>query len=489
MILERLVAQRKRCKVEMEACTDDPLKYYLLDCRQNAIKITCNSIYGALGCMFSLLPLSDIAKTVTYLGRLHIHQVKAITEATFTTANGYESNAEVVGGDTDSAFVKMPVPSALREVEADAVAEAFRMAEILAKAVNDTLKSRKPMKLEVEKVYSRLLLMLKKHYAGLKYKEGEADKPPSVDIKGCECVRRDGCPLIRKLVREVLEQLVSSGDVEGAGAVVREKVQGVMTNTLPMDDYVIRKTLRKDPMACMEPLTQKELCLIRSVAFDKSANASVQPQLSYSELDQAIRKGMVGKGSRSLVNLRWKQRLPQVSVAWKQRLVDPGSAPVPGLPVQYVVTLNGGVSVCSKSEALETVLQQHLQVDRKHYQDKLKTAMEGIFCPIYERVLSQQQRQHKPGGFTASAASSSPQQLEQKERAGSKRKMEMPKAGAVAAVSLEERALKAVREMLWRDIKANKLRPSKEMAQAAVRESAIFKAFQHAGSKAAEAKD
>jgi hypothetical protein len=36
---------------------------------------------------------------------------------------------------------------------------------------------------------------------------------------------------------------------------------------------------------------------------------------------------------------------PQGAVAWEQRLRDPGSAPVPGENVQYVVAMNGRVKV------------------------------------------------------------------------------------------------------------------------------------------------
>ena len=164
VILERLVATRKRCKQEMEKPGIDEMSYYLLDRRQEALKISCNSIYGAVGCRFALLPKPEIAKTVTGMGRQHIWAVKNLAERLFSRANGYERDAVVVGGDTDSVCVDMPVPAAKMEMELDAVDEAFRMADMLAAEVNATLS--RPMKIEVEKVYSRLLLMKKKHYAG-----------------------------------------------------------------------------------------------------------------------------------------------------------------------------------------------------------------------------------------------------------------------------------------------------------------------------------
>ena len=64
VILERLVATRKKCKIEMETTTD-PLLYYLLDCRQMALKISCNSIYGYVGSKFAMLSEQLIAETVT----------------------------------------------------------------------------------------------------------------------------------------------------------------------------------------------------------------------------------------------------------------------------------------------------------------------------------------------------------------------------------------------------------------------------------------
>lgn len=287
-----------------------------------------------------------------------------------------------------------------------------------------------------------------------------------------ECVRRDGCPLIRELVREALDMLVGGSSVEETGALVRARVLGVLQDELPLDVYVIKKTLRKDAMSCMHALTQQELCLARGLPQPTAASSERKQQpLSYAELDVAIRKGLVGKPG-SPVNLRWKQHLPQVAVAWKQRLVDPGSAPVPGLPVFYVVTLNGGKSVCDKVEALDAVQRRGLRVDREHYLRALRNSMDGIFEPIYERriVLAD--------GPGAAAAAAEPD--DNKKR---KRRVEMPIRGTCAEQPLAARAAAAVEALLWRSTVLDPAkRASKPSARqrAAVKESPIARAFARA---------
>ena len=62
----------------------------------------------------------------------------------------------------------------------------------------------------------------------------------------------------------------------------------------------------------------------------------VAQQLSYAEQDEAIHKS---------IRMPWRPRvrLPHVQLAWRLRLLDPGSAPVPGESIEYVITNNGGV--------------------------------------------------------------------------------------------------------------------------------------------------
>lgn len=178
-----MLKQRKSANQAYQAETD-PIRKAVLKARELSIKVLNNGVYGAMGCRNALIPARAVAETTTGIGRKDIQQVKEIAEAMFTVENGYPSNAIIVGGDTDSVFVKMPTQT--NQEEKAAIQEAIDLGHTLAAEVNRVMKS--PKRIAFEKVFRYLLLMKKKRYAGIKY-ENLTDKP-QIDIKGIECVRR-----------------------------------------------------------------------------------------------------------------------------------------------------------------------------------------------------------------------------------------------------------------------------------------------------------
>jgi len=148
---------------------------------------------------------------------------------------------------------------------------------------------------------------------------------PSIDTKGLQSVRRDGAPLVRNLVREVIESILGTGSEVEAAALVRRRLLDVVEDKVPLEDYVIKKTLRKAMHDVCHPMTAEELRSIREALGGGRAQAS--GALTYAEQDQAI---------YAKVPLPWrvKVRLPHVLLAWRLRLKDPGSAPVPGTYAQ-----------------------------------------------------------------------------------------------------------------------------------------------------------
>ena len=184
-ILLRMLDMRKQAKAAFQAETH-PIRKRVLAAREQGIKVFCNSMYGGMGSPHALLPGRPIAETTTGLGRQDIAQVKAIAEGLFTQAQGYSADAQVVCGDTDSVFVRMPTHCT---EGLGAIKEAIQMGLALADAINQQMKT--PKRIAFEKVFEHLLVIKKKRYAGYKY-ENVTDSP-LIDIKGIECVRR--CPL------------------------------------------------------------------------------------------------------------------------------------------------------------------------------------------------------------------------------------------------------------------------------------------------------
>lgn len=230
-VLEDLLAARKRAKADLKKETD-PFRRAVLDGRQLALKISANSVYGFTGATVGKLPCLEISMSVTSYGRQMIEATKQQVESRYTIANGYEHDAEVIYGDTDSVMVKFGPSDVKRAMELGAEA---------ASQVSETFT--KPIKLEFEKVYFPYLLINKKRYAGLYWTRPE--KYDKMDTKGIETVRRDNCRLVSTLIEMSLRKILIDRDVKGAEEYVKRTIQDLLQNKVDMSQLVITKALAK----------------------------------------------------------------------------------------------------------------------------------------------------------------------------------------------------------------------------------------------------
>jgi DNA polymerase delta subunit 1 len=372
-ICKDLLECRQRAKAALKAAID-PMAKQVMDARQQAFKVAANGMYGALASPLSLLPLMQIAESVTALGRLDLLRVKAIAETMYP-------DCLVVYGDTDSVFVRFheeEAPDALQtRTTAERVEAAAEKTLALAARINGELRA--PKSIAFEKVLSVMLLLCKKRYAAIMYKAGfkwGTDRPETL-LKGLQSVRRDGCALVRELVREVVDSILGTGDDTDAAALVRARLLDVVHDRVPLEAYAIRKTLRKSYADCCHPMTRGELRTIRSAL---RVEASEEPRLSFAEEEAALLRGVA-------LPYRPRVRLPHVTLAWRLRRKDPGSAPVPGEAIEYVMACNGGGSACEKVEAVDEVRARHLPVDRAYYLKALRVPLDAIFGPIAAQRL------------------------------------------------------------------------------------------------------
>jgi DNA polymerase delta subunit 1 len=202
IILEELIAARKRAKKDLKNETD-PFRKAVLDGRQLALKISANSVYGFTGATVGKLPCIQISSSVTAFGRAMIDQTQQLVEAKFTKANGYDHDAVVIYGDTDSVMVKFGSHDLARVMEYGREAASFVTTHFTS-----------PISLEFEKCYFPYLLISKKRYAGLYWTNPE--KWDKMDTKGIETVRRDNCRLVQTVVDTCLRKILIDRDVEGA---------------------------------------------------------------------------------------------------------------------------------------------------------------------------------------------------------------------------------------------------------------------------------
>ena len=195
-VLDMLMTARREAKGELKRATTDTERA-LLDARQLSYKISANSVYGFCGSRFGALRCVPVAEATTAWAR-------ATLQATIDLVGQRWPAAEVVYGDTDSVFVRLPGLA-----PAEAHAQGAEMAAAITGALAETLApNRSYLVLEFEKRLQPLCLLRKKRYMALAFETLE--DPGHVYAKGIELVRRDAVPLLKEAQTAVLAQLLTT---------------------------------------------------------------------------------------------------------------------------------------------------------------------------------------------------------------------------------------------------------------------------------------
>jgi DNA polymerase delta subunit 1 len=235
LILDELLAERKRVRREMSSCSD-PLQRSLLDCRQLALKISANSCYGFTGSRRGMMTCLEVAESTTGAGRHAIHMTTEAIEREWP-------GSSVIYGDTDSCFVRLPLEQ--RQIDGAAV---FQLGEQMAALVTalfaSSMLETSYVELEMEKYFNPLVLYKKKRYAGLCFEE--PGKPGKMCAKGIEMVRRDASALLRRTQRQVLDAFVFASDAKAAVAATIAAVEAILAVAPggPFVDLTESKNLR-----------------------------------------------------------------------------------------------------------------------------------------------------------------------------------------------------------------------------------------------------
>lgn len=219
-------AAMKKAKVEGNATLAT-----ILDKRQLALKVVCNSIYGFTGTDPRMNELSDlrIAASITAEGRKLIHETRDYAEAKY--------DVECIYGDTDSVFLRL-----LNCLFKDA----FALSEKIAADITEYLKRDHGDAniLEFEKVYERLIAIQKKNYVGLAYED--AKKPPKIDKKGVASTRRSYSPFQQGLFSSMVNTILKDNDVPRAIKELEAQIEACLADDFPIDKLQLSCRLGTD---------------------------------------------------------------------------------------------------------------------------------------------------------------------------------------------------------------------------------------------------
>jgi DNA polymerase delta subunit 1 len=206
------------------------------DGKQLAYKISMNSVYGFTGASKGMLPLVAIASTVTMRGRQMIEETKNYVEANFPGAN-------VRYGDTDSVMVEFDVGNRTGQ---EAIDYSWKLGEEAAEQCTKLFKA--PNDLELEKVYCPYFLYSKKRYAAKMYEKNKMGVIAfkKIDVKGLQVVRRDNCPYVREVCKDILDLILGSNDPLPPIQRARQAAKDLKAGEVPMEKLMMSKQLGSD---------------------------------------------------------------------------------------------------------------------------------------------------------------------------------------------------------------------------------------------------
>lgn len=167
----------------------------VLDKRQSAYKVSCNSMYGGYGIKVGYLPFTVGAMSVTAVGRQSITKASKFLED--------ECGARVCYNDTDSAYTNFPC------LNDKTFEEIWEFAHQIEERVKSLFHS--PMSLDFEgKIYTKFFILTKKRYCAL---TREPNKKEKLFKRGIVLQRRDNCSFLRTLYEKIIYNIMDNVDV------------------------------------------------------------------------------------------------------------------------------------------------------------------------------------------------------------------------------------------------------------------------------------
>ncbi|EDW34578.1 GL21505 [Drosophila persimilis] len=229
--LKRLVESRREVKKLMAAPDLSPELQMQYHIRQMALKLTANSMYGCLGFAHSRFFAQHLAALVTHKGREILTNTQQLVQ---------KLNYDVVYGDTDSLMINTNI------TDYDQV---YKIGHSIKQSVN---KLYKQLELDIDGVFSCLLLLKKKKYAAVKVsKTAKGVLKREQEHKGLDIVRRDWSQLAVMVGKAVLDEVLAEKQLEEKLDAVHAQLERIKDqiaqSAVPLPLFVITKQLTRAP--------------------------------------------------------------------------------------------------------------------------------------------------------------------------------------------------------------------------------------------------
>jgi DNA polymerase elongation subunit (family B) len=246
-LLVRLISERDAVRGIQKRYKKNTLEWVVLERRQLALKVSANSMYGALGAQEGgKLPLPEAAACVTAKARESIGKVNKYLES---------KGHKIVYGDTDSSMPDVGITDPKK---------AYGMAKEIAKELTALFPA--PMQVEDEEVYHTMLCIKKKMYLCVKMTPtGEPIlERDQLKIRGVVPARRDNCQYQRDSYLDTAWKILLRRPMMETYDYLVDMCLKLMRREVSWKDLVVIKGLGshyKNKSYCMK-IFSDELCRI-----------------------------------------------------------------------------------------------------------------------------------------------------------------------------------------------------------------------------------
>jgi len=275
------------CIENSQEYIDQVFLYEYYNSIQKAVKVFMNTFYGQCASSMSSLFMPELSGAITSAGQRNL---KLIIETI------QSANAQVLYGDTDSAYVRCDEKIYLDsmalyytnkitklELWNIMVNETIPEIERLKKLVNLTLYNNNGTSFLVvayEEVLFAVLLCGKKKYVGIPHEKCANFLSYKMFIRGLEMVKKGVPEILKKLCNDIINSIGDVNEIRSIRQIVYDTVRFAYTNNWSTEDFVatcMYKPLKKnicvnlfvDRMKQENNVTIKPLDRVRYVLVDK----------------------------------------------------------------------------------------------------------------------------------------------------------------------------------------------------------------------------
>lgn len=228
-LIQTLVERRRTIKKHMKEPSATETQRAQWDIKQQALKLTANSMYGCLGQAGSRFEARALAELTTAQGREILRNTRRLAEA---------QGLKVIYGDTDSVMISTGVND---------YSTAVSIGNDFKKLVNAQYSK---LEIDIDHVFSAILLTNKKRYAAQIVEPGPDGKLiKSLEVKGLDMRRREFSPIAKDASQQVLTYIFSEESIDDSLMHIYDYLgklyQDIQSNKVPIVKYLVSMQLNR----------------------------------------------------------------------------------------------------------------------------------------------------------------------------------------------------------------------------------------------------